>query len=149
TADIKNTDFLADNYHFIQAPDQATAVINAGEIRAAAGLVALVAPAVAHSGGIQANLGKIILASNNEYTLDLHGDQLINFVVNNKVTKTPVDYQGNPVRDAVSNTGSLIADGGKILLAAHVAQKVVQNVINMEGVAEARSVSQQNGEIIL
>ncbi len=149
TADIKNEDFLAGNYHFIQASDKATSVINAGEIQAAEGLVALVAPAVANSGVIQANLGKVVLASGNEYTVDLQGDQVINFVVSNKVTKAALDQEGKTMQDAVSNTGTIIADGGTVLMTAHVAQDVVQNVINMEGVIQANSVAQHNGEIIL
>ena len=149
TADIKNEDFLAGNYKFMQAPDKATSVINEGEIHAAEGLVALVAPAVANSGVIEANLGRVVLASGNEFTIDLYGDQIINFAVNNKVTQTPVDQNNMPVQDAVANRGSLIADGGKIVMTANVAQNVVQNVINMQGVAQARSVVQRNGEIIL
>ena len=49
----------------------------------------------------------------------------------------------------VSNTGTLLADGGTILVTAQAAAGVLDNVINMQGVAEARSVAQQNGDIII
>lgn len=149
TADIKNEDFLGGNYHFIQAPNLATMVINKGNIKAAEGLVALVAPGVANSGVIEARLGRVLLASGNEFTLDLYGDQLINFALDNKVAQTPVDSQGNSVNDAILNTGDIIADGGKILVTANVAKNVVQNVINMQGIAQANSVLQRKGEIVL
>ncbi|MDR3478840.1 MAG: hypothetical protein P4M14_12520, partial [Gammaproteobacteria bacterium] len=45
--------------------------------------------------------------------------------------------------------GSLIADGGQILVTARQAQGVLDDSINMSGVAQTRSVHQQNGVIIL
>ncbi|CAM6000025.1 unnamed protein product, partial [Sphagnum balticum] len=43
----------------------------------------------------------------------------------------------------------MLADGGKVLVSADAAQGVLDNVVDMQGVARANSVSEQNGEIVL
>ena len=45
--------------------------------------------------------------------------------------------------------GGLIADGGKIMVTANATRAVLDNVIDMQGYAEAKSVGLVNGEIIL
>ena len=49
----------------------------------------------------------------------------------------------------IQNSGKLLADGGQILVTAKAAQGVLDNVINMGGVAEANSVAEKGGIIIL
>jgi filamentous hemagglutinin family protein len=149
TAHISNQNFMNRNYRFEMprnndgAEIAQGAIVNHGSINAAEhGLVALVAPNVENHGVIQANLGNVILASGKAFTLDLYGDQLVNFKID-----TPADNTGNAV--GVTNTGAILADGGKILVSAQVAKGVVDNVINMGGVAQARSVVQRGGEIVL
>jgi filamentous hemagglutinin family protein len=140
TSDISDANFLAGNYVFDQASSYKNAtILNQGKIIAANyGLVALIGSNVTNNGLIQAELGSIVLGSGNTFTLDFNGDQLVNFTV------------GTPSSSAnVTNTGSLIADGGKILVTAQAASNVLDNVIDMGGVAQANSVSQQNGEIVL
>ncbi len=150
TAGITDQNFLAGKLIFDQVSAQHGTVINQGTIIAARnGLVALVGANVSNEGFIQANGGRVILASGNKFTLDLAGDGLINFVIDEESSASGVDQNGNTMRDGVSNSGTIIANGGKILLTAKNAQGVVDNVINMSGVAQARSVSQKNGEIIL
>ena len=51
--------------------------------------------------------------------------------------------------DGVKNTGKIIANGGSVMVTAKAAAGVLDNVINMTGVVEARSVGQHNGEIVL
>ncbi len=152
THDISDADFLADRYHFNKtSSDYNGSIINQGTIHAAEnGLVALVGNAVRNDGTIEVHSGKIILASGNKFTFDFSGDQLINFTVDEEADSTAVDHQGNKITDAVKNTGQLLADGGTIIVTAKAAREVVDHVVNMEGVAIARSVSQdKNGVIIL
>src|SRR3990167_7321568 len=149
TANIRNEDFMAGKLIFSQLPDSGGAIINKGTITAAeGGLVALVAPGVVNQGVIKARMGKIALASGTAYTVDLYGDQLINFSVGGTVTKAANDENGNPMKNAESNTGELLADGGRIEISAKIAKGVVDNVINMEGVAQARSVSVSKSGVI-
>ncbi len=150
TADIANSDFNSGNYRFTKNPSYNGSVINRGTINAKdQGLVVLVAPGVENSGIIQANKGKVVLGSTKAFTLDLYGDNLIHFVVDSKVTEQPIDENGNRMPVTVSNSGTISANGGKVLLTANAAKNVVDNVINMDGLIEANSIATQNGEIII
>src|SRR3990167_2351956 len=150
TRDITNANFLAGQYIFDQASIYSGAVINQGTITAAEhGLVALIGNNVRNDGMIHARLVNIVLGSGNKFTLDLYGDQLINFSVDEGSTSASTDQNGQVMRDGVKNTGSLIADGGTVLVSAKAAEGVLDRAINMEGVAQARSIQQQGGDIIL
>ncbi|MHB1949419.1 MAG: beta strand repeat-containing protein [Gammaproteobacteria bacterium] len=150
TVDITDQNFLAGKYSFDQPSGYSGSVINEGQIIAADhGLVALVGSSVSNTGLIQANLGSVVLASGNKFTVDLIGDQLINFTVDAPATSVGVDQNGRAMKYAVNQSGSIIANGGTILMTAGSAQGVLDNVINMSGVAQARSVTEANGQIIL
>ncbi|MHB1946895.1 MAG: beta strand repeat-containing protein [Gammaproteobacteria bacterium] len=150
TSDMSDANFLAGKYIFDQPSPYNGSIINEGTIRAANyGLVALVGTGVRNDGTIQANLGNVVLASGSKFTIDMTGDGLVNFTVDQGSTTQGVDQNGAALKDGVANTGSVIADGGKILMTAQAAQGVLDNVINMSGVAQAHSVAQKNGVIIL
>lgn len=141
TSDISNDNFLAGNYIFDQ-PGTGS-IINQGKIIAAEnGLVALVGNNVSNEGIIQARMGNVILASGNKFTVSLNGDQLINFTVDEGVSRSDA-------KTGVNHSGKILADGGRVFMTAKAAQGVMDRAINMSGVVEARSISQKNGEIIL
>src|SRR3990167_901456 len=141
TTNISDRDFLNDYYHFNSVVPETGSIVNEGKIIAANhGLVALIGSNVTNKGHIEANYGHVVLASGSAFTMNFAGNNLIHFEVNEKTLK---DSAG------VTNTGTLRADGGSILVTAKAAQGVLDTVINMQGVAEARSVAEQNGEIIL
>ncbi|MDR3491177.1 MAG: filamentous hemagglutinin N-terminal domain-containing protein, partial [Gammaproteobacteria bacterium] len=143
TSGISVANFLAGKYVFDQPSNLNGSIVNDGTIRAAAyGLVAFMGASVTNNGLIQAELGSVVLGSGNKFTLDFSGDQLINFAIDEGVAQGAM----NP---GVKNTGTLLADGGKILVSARAAQGVIDDVINMDGVARAKSVSEHNGVIIL
>ncbi|CAA7623892.1 exported hypothetical protein [Candidatus Terasakiella magnetica] len=150
THDIKNANFMAANLRF-DIPGAINAqIINQGNITVQdGGLVALVAPGVQNSGIISARLGKVGLAAANGFTLDLYGDNLILFQAGDKLTQQVVGSDGKPVAALLDNSGKIYADGGRVLLSANVAKSVVDKAVNMTGIVQARSVEQQNGEIIL
>ncbi|MDR3476666.1 MAG: filamentous hemagglutinin N-terminal domain-containing protein [Gammaproteobacteria bacterium] len=150
TSNMSDENFLAGKYTFDQPSSMGGAVINEGTIRAASyGLVALLGSNVSNTGIIEARLGNVVLGSGSQFTLDFYGDQLVNFSVDAPTSQVALDQTGKAFTAGVSNTGSIIADGGRILVTAKVAQGVLDHVINMDGVAQAQSVSTQNGEIIL
>jgi len=104
TSNIGNDDFMSDRLHFTAPATTSATVENRGNIDIAeGGLAALVAPGVTNSGIIQARLGKVLLASGNRFTLDLYGDRLIEFAVNDQV----LDGQGL----RIANSGEIYADG--------------------------------------
>lgn len=150
TADIRDQDFLNGNYKFSQPSPYSGAIVNEGQIIARDnGLVALLGNGVVNNGYIEANLGKVVLASGETFTLNFSGDNLINFSIDSATTHQPVDRNGKPLTNGVQNTGAIIANGGKVMVAAKSAKGVLDNVINMEGLVQAKSVAQVNGEIIL
>jgi len=150
TTNIKNDKFMAGRYEFDQVMDRGGRIVNYGEISVAeGGLVALVAPGVENHGVIKARLGRVALASGNRFTLDLYGDQLVSLAVDDSVVELLTDVEGKPAKALVEQSGEIQADGGEVLLTASAAKTVVDNVINMSGVIRARSVVEQNGEIVL
>ncbi|MDR3490911.1 MAG: hypothetical protein P4M12_02570, partial [Gammaproteobacteria bacterium] len=150
TSGISVANFLAGKYIFDEPSGYRGSVVNDGTIKAADyGLVALLGTSVVNNGLIQAHLGNIVLGSGNKFTLDFYGDQLLNFTIDEEAVSKGIDANGNELQNGVSNTGVILADGGRINISARAAQGVIDDVINMSGIAQARSVSQHNGEIIL
>ena len=150
TSDISNTDFMNGNYNFSIPSSLASTVVNQGSITAAeGGLIALVAPGVQNMGIITARLGKVSLASGKTFTVDLYGDQLINLGVDSQVMGQVTGMDGQVLTSLVSNSGSIFADGGVVRLDVNAAQNIVDRVINMDGIIQARSVVEKNGQIIL
>jgi len=146
TSDILDSDFMNGNYVFsIPSPNPDAAVINQGNISIGEyGLAALVAPHARNDGMIVGTLGQIMLAGAPTFALDFQGDGLIQFAATSEVLSA-VD----PNHALVENTGTIRNDGGRVLLTAAAAAGVVNDVINTSGVIEARSVSQDRGEIVL
>jgi filamentous hemagglutinin family protein len=140
TSDISNANFLSGKYIFDKPSVLGGSIINEGTLIAEHhGLIALLGTNVQNNGMIQAELGSVVLGSGNKFTLDFYGDQLINFSVDE-----PASAGGK-----IKNTGTLLADGGKVLVTAAAAQNVLDNTIDMAGIAQAHAVDEQDGEIIL
>lgn len=145
TLDIANGDFLSGNYRFRDAGAGPASVTNAGRITVRdAGLAGLVAPSVANSGIIEARLGHIQLASASGFTLDLYGDGTLSFLLDAQVSGALAS-----AGLALSNTGSLVADGGSVFLTADAAKGVVDQAINMSGYVQARTVGEREGVVTL
>lgn len=150
TADISNRDFMAGRYRFDKPGDLGAVVANAGNITVReAGLGALVAPGVENSGVIRAHLGHVQLASANGFALDFYGDGKFNFMLTEPAVAQSTFGESPSSAAAVENTGSIVADGGSILLTANAAKSVVDNVINTDGYIRAQSVDIAEGKIVL
>ena len=151
TADIRDEDFLAGRYAFgLASANPSAAVVNLGEIRAAdGGFVVLAAPQVRNEGLIAARLGQVVLAGAETFTVDFDGDGLLQFDIGEAVKSVPRGEGGAPVEALVSNSGTVSADGGRVTLTAHAADEVIDRVINLTGVIEARTVESRGGEILL
>ncbi|MCX5865086.1 MAG: filamentous hemagglutinin N-terminal domain-containing protein [Deltaproteobacteria bacterium] len=143
THDIANPDFMAGRYSFARTNNglPEAQVVNQGNLQAKDhGYIVLAGDYAANSGVIQARLGKVALASGNRFTLDLDGDQLIGLAV---------DEASLAKQAGVENFGSIAADGGQVLMTARVANDLATTVVNNTGLVQARSIEEQNGEIIL
>ncbi len=140
SGDISNEDLMSGNSKLLIENFGEGSVINEGTITAAdAGLVALVGKHVSNRGTINANMGRVALASGGEkVTVDLYGDNLVEIALD--------DAKG---RALVENSGTINAQGGTVELTARAAKDVVDEVINMDGVIQASSFTQKGGKIIL
>ena len=123
-------------------------VSNAGNITIRqAGLAALVAPQVANSGTITARLGRVILGGAETHTLDLYGDGLVALNVTGQVTKASLG--GKQVAALVTNSGTILAPGGTVVLTAAAADGVVTNLVEAGGKVSAQSVGAQTGRVLV
>jgi filamentous hemagglutinin family protein len=146
TSDIATSDFMAGRMNFSSPPKPGAQIINNGNITARdAGLVGLVAPQVLNNGLITATLGQVILAGGSAFTLDLYGDRLISLDVTQAVRN--VDVGGQKLAALVTNSGVIIADGGKVTLTAQDADALVTQLINAGGTIRADTVGAQSGTI--
>src|SRR5439155_13367960 len=120
TLTMRNQDFLAGQYRFTQDPALANAaVVNQGVITVGpGGYVALLGAAARNEGVIQANLGSIALAAGKAATLDMRGDGLIQFVLTDAVSGNVTGPDGKPIDANVSNSGTLLSDGGNVIIQA-------------------------------
>ncbi|MCU7376187.1 filamentous hemagglutinin N-terminal domain-containing protein [Paucibacter sp. O1-1] len=133
---IADGDFMAGSYKFSGVGG---AVLNQGAIHADGGHVALLGAQVGNEGVISARLGTVTLAAGNGVTLDVAGDGLLNVSVN----------QG-AVDALVQNGGLIQADGGRVLLTAQSASKLLHSAVNNTGVVRAQTlVTGANGSIML
>lgn len=151
THDIANDDFMAGRYRFNQPGNPSASIVNEGLITARnGGVAALVAPGVRNSGIISARLGQVGLASANEFTLDLFGDSLIKLKIDDAIIDQVIDVAtGQPMNALVDNQGTLSAHGGQVALTAVTARRVVDHVINNDGIIEADTVGMKGGKIVL
>src|SRR5579872_1949050 len=114
-------------------------VINQGSITVSnGGFAILAAPYVQNTGFIKADLGTVALAGTNQFTLDLSGTGLINFVVPPGALQEIVQ-DGQKV--GVDNSGTIQARSGQVIISANVATQVVNAVVNMTGVVDADALS--------
>ena len=140
TLDIKDEDFMRGDFRFSRganAPARAT-VINEGALNANGGYVVLAGDYAANKGVVQAQLGTVLLASGDSLTLQMAGSSLINY----QVDKATVAHLAG-----VDNSGQILANGGRVIMTADVAQDLASTVVNNSGLIQAQSAVEKNGAI--
>ena len=142
TLQLINQDIQAGQFQFKRGDQFTTGkVVNEGNIvTAEGGFVILAGDYAENTGIVQAKLGNIVLASTQAMTLDLSGDGLVSFVVD----KTAMEKLAG-----VQNMGTLSANGGQVVMTASVADNLVATAVRNDGLIEARSIVEHNGEIVL
>ncbi len=151
TLQTRDDDFMAGRYLFAQDPLKGLkTVVNHGTIHVSDnGYVVLMAPGVSNEGVIVANLGTALLGSGQKFTLDLMGDGLIRYAINDKVLGQVTGPDGKPLSSAVSNSGTIQADGGQVILSARASGDVFSSVVNQSGVIRAHSLVNRDGLVRL
>jgi len=142
TLDIDNDDFLNGNYVFTKPSSvDGNSIVNAGVIQAReSGYVVLMGDRVENSGSIKTTLGQIALLAGGEVTLDINGDGLVSY---------SIDSAAATELAGVDNSGELIADGGRVILAGKVSDALVATAVNNSGLIQANGIEERNGEIFL
>jgi len=143
---INTEDFMRGNFHFNGLADQAAGfVVNHGLLQASTGgSISLIGGAVNNTGLIIADYGQINLVAGKQVTIDFDGDGLMQFSVDKAVLENAAG-----ISDAVNNSGTLSAQGGEVLLTAHVASQVFDNAVNNEGIIEAGRIENFGGVVRL
>jgi filamentous hemagglutinin family protein len=145
TLTISNSDFLNGNLTFGRAPVNSGAVVNDGTINVNAGGFAILASGAVHNNGsINASLGQVHLAVGDKISLALDNNILADVTVDQSLQQAVTHYH-----DAISNTGSIKADGGLVSLEAQVKDSFYNRIVNNTGEIQALSVAENNGVIEL
>ncbi len=145
TANIANRDFMAGRMNFSEPGKPGARIENRGTITIKeAGIAALVAPQVANSGVIRAQMGRVVLAGAETHTVDLYGDGLVSLDVSSQVRRTA---DGGTA--LVTNTGMIEADGGTVLLTATAAEGLVSTLVRAGGRISADNPAGTAGTIAL
>jgi len=135
---ISNADFLQGHYHFTQSNADGL-VNNQGVINVPnGGVVALIGSQVSNAGTITTPHGTTALAAGKTVDLDFQGDGLMAVSVSEAALNAQLE-----------NKGAILADGGRVVLTAQAAGDLIHSVVNHEGIIQARSLVERNGEIIL
>ncbi|MFC7288295.1 filamentous hemagglutinin N-terminal domain-containing protein [Herminiimonas glaciei] len=140
TMKLSDSDFMNSNGKYVFTPGgvAGASVVNQGEITANGGYIALLAPKVINEGKLIADGGNVTLAAGQEMTLTLAAHNLLTLSIDQGAV------------DALAANHHLIqADGGVVLLSSKGQDAVLSGVVNNTGVIQARTVSNQNGEIRL
>ncbi|HET9019231.1 MAG TPA: filamentous hemagglutinin N-terminal domain-containing protein, partial [Acetobacteraceae bacterium] len=144
-AGMSNRDFMAGRNAFTQPAHPGARIVNAGTITVKqTGLAVLVAPQVANSGVITAKLGHVVLAGARTATLDLYGDGLVALDVTNRVTEAP-----GGATALVTNTGTILAQGGSVQLTARAADGLVQDLVDAGGRISTSARGAPGGSVVL
>ncbi len=100
------------------------------------GTVAMVAPTLVQEGSITAH--RVGLAAGGSVLVDVDGDGMVFF-----------NLRDQGLDGRLSHSGQIVADGGSAELRAAARAGVAGNVLNLDGVVQARSLGLQNGSIVV
>ncbi|HEY0107324.1 MAG TPA: filamentous hemagglutinin N-terminal domain-containing protein, partial [Rhizomicrobium sp.] len=142
TADIRDADFAAGNYSF--SGGTGASVVNQGTIQTRGGGSVVLSGASAQNRGlIVANTGSVVIGGASAFTVDFTGDGLIKYAIT-----APARTADNGQTGA-SNSGTIKAAGGQVVMTARAAADVQDAVVNNTGMISATSAHVRNGEVVL
>ncbi|MFH0790625.1 MAG: filamentous hemagglutinin N-terminal domain-containing protein, partial [Candidatus Omnitrophota bacterium] len=149
TLDISNEDFLKGDFNFYK-DGRNGAIINQGRIASLpGGYICMLSQAIANQGIIQAGLGTVVLASGEKMTLALDDLNQISVVIDEAVKGEVFAPDGKKMDSAIKNSGTIIADGGKIILTAKVLNNAFDYAVNNSGIIQAKSLFNHDGVVEL
>jgi hypothetical protein len=137
---LNATDFFAQQYAF---SGEGGFLTNDGKIVGNnADLVALIANAIENSGTIEVPMGTVALAAGNTVTVGISPDGMVSIGVD------PATVNKLGLESQIKNTGTITADGGRVVLNAQAMDGLFEKAISLEKNGTAVSaVSATNGTI--
>ena len=103
--------------------------------------------AVNNKGVIIADLGSVALAAGEQMTLALDNQAQISVAISTAVQSEVIGPDGQQIKSAIQNSGTIQANGGKVLLTAKVLNDVFDNAVNNTGVIQATSLQNITGYV--
>ncbi|GEM_PF-1709823 len=145
TLGIDSAAYLASQYRFEKAPDSEIGrILNEADIRVRdGGHIALVAERIQNTGHLTANLGSVALGTGEKATLSFDEAGLITLVIDRGLSRELVENSLG-----IDNSGTLAADGGRVVLTAATLDEAYVTLVNNEGVIQAGSVVERDGEVV-
>jgi len=151
TLNIRNEDFLSHNYAFYRQGGTAY-IKNEGQINTSGGVTCLFSQSVDNFGVIEARLGKVFLASGERIAVgfkDLNDSSSIYVAVDQAVSDLVLGPDGDQLPSAISNSGSIFADGGSIVLNSKMLDGLFTYAINNTGIIRANTLVEHTGSVEL
>ncbi|NAW13186.1 filamentous hemagglutinin N-terminal domain-containing protein, partial [Halomonas icarae] len=134
TFDIADQDFMNGKFNFSGELMNGASITNQGRIEVGdGGFVYLIAPNVENTGHIIANVGRVALASDGSYDIDLTGNGLVTFSV------TDADLSG--AEGSISNGPGGTIEAGHVLLSGSEKDAVLSSVVNSGEIKAATSLT--------
>jgi filamentous hemagglutinin family protein len=144
TLDLTPQDFLKEHFS-LDAHGANAGIVNHGTIAAASGgSVSLVGGQVQNDGLIVADYGHINLDGADKAVLDFDGNGLISVEITGALQK-----RLNTDQAAVTNSGTLKATSGTVVLQASAAKGLFTDMVNNAGVIKAAGISTAGGVVRL
>ena len=144
TLDISNNNFINGNYELIKNENSKySQVLNEGTI--IGNNIALIGSAVENRGIIIATAGTVHLVSGDKTVVAFDNRGLINVEVTDATSGSVIDKDGNTVKDAVKNSGTINAH--QVYMTAKTASDIFENAVNNTGIVRATRLVNENGII--
>ena len=140
TFDIADQDFMDGKFNFSGELMNNASITNQGKIELNGdGFVYLIAPNVENTGHIIANVGRVTLANDGSYDIDLTGNGLVTFSV------TDNDLTG--ATGSVTNGPGGKIDAGHVLLSGSETSAVMSSVVNQGEITAATELTMAGDDL--
>lgn len=138
--DIADSDFLNDHFEFtLQKGSERALIHNLGHLAVSPeGSILLIAPHIRNEGILTARAGRVAYLSGEKVSVDFVGDGLVGFAVRGELESALIEH-----------LGSIQAPEGNVHLRMKTADKIIQQVLNTDGILEGVQIVQENGIIRL
>lgn len=142
---MPNQSYLSGNYSFSRSSDYTGSILNMGNITTGdGGFVLMLGPNVYNAGNIVAPNGNITLAVGDKATAQVSDNVLVDFQVTEGLKQSYHWYA-----DAITNTGTLQANGGLVQLKADLLSGIYSSAVNNSGRIIANATEANSGAVSL